>query len=111
MTNRTLARRSLVTTLTTAGSLLAAQAVQACEGCKQSVGMGDGAGGKVAVNAVGLGYGLSILFLLALVTSVLVGLGWMMYRNCQIIAARQRAMLAEEEAGDFGGSLSAGGLA
>ena len=71
--------------------LLFAQQAQACEGCKQAVGMGDGAGGSRTVNSIGIGYALSIGMLLFTLVGVLGGLGYMMYRNCQIIAAQQNA--------------------
>ena len=86
-------------------------AAQACEGCKQAVGMGDGAGGNRTVNLIGVGYAISIGFMLLMVGGLIMGLGYMMYRNCQAIAARQNAMLAEEAAHGFGGSLSAAGHA
>lgn len=84
---------------------------QACEGCKQAVGMGDGAGGSRVVNLIGVGYAISIGFMLLMVASLLTGLGYMMYRNCQAIATRQSAMLAEEEPGGFGGAMPAAGNA
>ena len=63
--------------------------------------MGDGASGSLSVNGVGLAYGLSIIGLLVTIGGLLSGLGYMAYKNCQIIAARQRAAFgAEEEYGD-----------
>ena len=76
-----------------AASLFVAQAVQACPGCKQAVG-GDGAGGKFTVNGAGIGYALSIGFMLFMLATALGSLGFMAYRNCQALAAQHRA--AEE---------------
>ena len=72
--------------------------------------MGDGASGAFSVNGVGLAYGLSIIGLLLMIGGLLSGLGFMAYKNCQIIAARQRAMLEAEE-GYGGGMLPASGRA
>ena len=84
------------------------QAAQACEGCKQQIAMGDGAGGSRTVNLIGVGYGVSILFLLFMVAAIVSGLGYMAYKNCQAIAARQRAMMEAEDAAEgFAGGLSA----
>ena len=110
MNTRTFFRRSVATAVVTA-FLAVQQGAQACPGCRQSVGMGDGASGSYTVNLIGVGYGLSILFLLLTVAGIVSGLVYMMYRNCQAIAARQNAMLAEEEAQGFGGSLPAVGHA
>lgn len=82
------------------------QAAQACPGCRQAAGSGDGAGGSFKVNNVGIGYGLSIIGLLLMIGCLLAGLGYVAYKNCQIIAARQQAMLDTEDA-DFGGGLRA----
>ena len=68
--------------------LFAGQAVQACPGCKQT----DGA----PLNGDSVGFGLSIFFMLFMIASMIGGLGWMMYRSCQTLAARDRVMLAEE---------------
>ena len=103
MNTRLFSRRSALAAVTT-GLLFVQRAAQACEGCKQAVGMGDGASGDRTVNLIGVGYGISIMFMLCMVGGLITGLGYMMYRNCQAIAARQNAMLAEEETG-FGGSL------
>lgn len=69
--------------------------------------MGDGASGSLSVNSLGIAYGLSIIGLLLTVSSLLGGLGFMAYRNCQVIAARQRAMIEAEDAADFSGGLRA----
>ena len=61
----------------------------------------------MAVSSLGIAYGLSIIGLLVMVFGLIGGLGYMAYRNCQVIAARQQAMLAAEEAADFGGGLRA----
>ena len=81
---------------------LVQQAAQACPGCRQAVGMGDGASGSFSVNGAGLGYGLSIIGLLVTIMGLIGGLGYVAYKNCQIIAARQQAILEAEDA-DFGG--------
>lgn len=105
MSIRTSSRSRLAYVL--AGALcFVQQAAQACEGCKQAVGMGDGASGSRVVNLIGVGYAISIIFLLFMVAALLSGLGYMAYRNCQAIAARQRAMLAEEEAEGFNGGVA-----
>lgn len=70
-------------------SFFVAQAAQACPGCKQAVG-GDGAKGNWTVNGAGIGYALSIGFMLFTLASILGGLGFMAYRNCMAIAAQQR---------------------
>ena len=110
MNLRPFSRRSAAAAVATA-FFFVQRGAQACPGCRQSVGMGDGASGSYSVNLVGLGYGLSILFLLLMVGSIVSGLVYMMYRNCQAIAARQNAMLAEEEMNDFGGAMPAVGHA
>lgn len=107
MSSRAIFRQRAAWALATVFSLVH-PAAQACEGCKQAVGMGDGASGSRVVNGVGLGYAVSIGLLLFMVVGVILGLGFMMYRNCQAIAAYQRAMSAVEEAGEFGGGTSAG---
>lgn len=71
-------------------SFFVAQAAQACPGCKNAVG-GDGAGGSHVVNNVGVGYALSIGFMLFMLASAIGGVGLMAYRNCQALAAQHRA--------------------
>ena len=83
------------------------QAAQACPGCRQAAGMGDGASGSMAVNSLGIAYGLSIIGLLLTVFGLIAGLGFVAYRNCQVIAARQKAMMEAEEATDYGDGLRA----
>ena len=68
--------------------LFASQAVQACPGCKQT----DGA----PLNGDSVGFGLSIFFMLFMIASAMGGLGWMMSRACQTLAARDRALMGEE---------------
>ena len=99
----TLPRLRRATTALVAASFFVAQAVQACPGCRQAVG-GDGAGGDHTVNMVGIGYGLSIGFLLFTLASLIGTVGYMAYRNCQLIAAQHQAVF--EARG--GGSLPAG---
>ena len=79
-----------VATALVAASFFAAQAAQACPGCKNAIG-GDGAGGSHTVNNVGVGYALSIGFMLFMLASVIGGIGLMAYRNCQALAAQHRA--------------------
>ncbi len=82
--------------------IFAQQAAQACPGCKQN--MVPGADGKAPpLNGASLGFGLSIFFMLFMIAALLGGLGFMMYRSCQAIAARQQATLGDEEAEAFGG--------
>ncbi len=105
MNTRTIFRRQAATALA-AALFFVHHATQACPGCKQAVGMGDGAGGSRAVNSVGVAYALSIGLLLFMIAAVISSLGYMMYRNCRIIAARQSAMLAAEDAaGEFSGGM------
>ena len=82
-----------VTAALVAASLGAVQAVQACPGCKQAVG-GDGAGGNHTVNGVGVGYALSIGFMLFMIATALGSLGYMAYRNCMALSARHEQALA-----------------
>lgn len=79
------------------GMIFVCRVAEACEGCKQAVGMGDGARGSREVNSIGFAYGLSIMLMLCVLAAVLGGLGLMMRRNCAIIAARQKAALAEDD--------------
>ena len=72
--------------------LFASQAVQACPGCKQT----DGA----SLNGDSIGFGLSIFFMLFMIVSVISGLGFMMYRSCRALAARDAQVLAGMDAED-----------
>ncbi len=81
--------------------VFACQVAEACPGCKQGVG-GDGAGGSFQTNGKALGYALSIGMLLFLVVGLISVLGYLAYRNCQILAAQQRALLEAEEFGQNG---------
>ena len=74
--------------------LFAHGAAQACPGCKQ-VTEGRGA---VPLNGASIGFGLSIFFLIFMIVALLSGLGFMMYRSCQTLAARHRVILARMEA-------------
>ncbi len=79
--------------------IFAHDAAQACAGCKQS--MTPGADGTTPpLNGASLGFGLSIFFMIFMVAALIGGLGFMMYRSCQAIAARQDAELARTEAGE-----------
>ena len=105
MNTRRFSRQHATVVLVTVFFLIQ-HAAQACPGCRQAAGSGDGAGGSFVVNSTGIGYGLSIIGLLLMVASLIGALGYVAYRNCQIIAARQQAMLEAEEA-DFGGGVHA----
>ena len=70
--------------------LFASQVAQACPGCKQTEG--------APLNGDSVGFGLSIFFMLFMIASLLGGLGWMMYRSCRTLAARDRAMMGVDEA-------------
>ncbi len=63
------------------------QAAQACPGCKQPEGQ--------PLSGASLGFGWSIGFMLLMVAGTLGGIGWMMYRSCQALAARDMALLAD----------------
>ena len=77
--------------------IFAHTAAQACPGCKQN--LTPGADGKVPpLNGASLGFGLSIFFMIFMIVALLGGLGFMMYRSCQAISARQNAMLSRMEA-------------
>ncbi len=72
-------------------------AVQACPGCKQNLVLGPD--GKVPpMTGASIGFSLSIYFLLFVVASALGSLGYMMYRSCRVLAARDAALMAAEEA-------------
>ena len=72
--------------------VMACQVAEACPGCKQAVG-GDGAGGSRQINNQAIGYAVSIGLLFFMIAAALSTLGYLMYRNCQVIAARQQAAL------------------
>ncbi len=77
--------------------IFAHTAAQACPGCKQN--FVPGTDGKVPpLNGASLGFGISIFFMIFMIAALLGGLGFMMYRSCQVIAARHGAMLARLEA-------------
>ena len=78
-------------------------AVQACPGCKQNTVAGTD-GSVPPLNGTSVGFGLSIFFMIAMIVSLLGGLGFMMYRSCQTLAAQQRALLESEEMGTADGS-------
>ena len=86
----TISRLRRITVAIITASFFVAQAVQACPGCKQAVG-GDGAGGNHTVNGAGIGYALSIGFMLFMIASALGSLGFMAYRNCMALDAQHRA--------------------
>lgn len=66
------------------------QAAQACPGCKQAEGQ--------PLSGASIGFGWSIGFMLFTVAGALGGIGWMMYRSCQALAARDMALAASGEA-------------
>ena len=87
--------------------IFAHTAVQACPGCKQN--MTPGADGTTPpLNGTSLGFGISIFFMIFMIVALLGGLGMMMYRSCQAIAARQQAMLEAEDATSAGEFSAAG---
>ena len=45
-----------------------------------------------------IGFGLSIFFMLFMIVSLLSGLGFMMYRSCRALAARDAQTLSELDA-------------
>ena len=75
-----------------ASLLFVSQAAQACPGCKQNT---DGAN-AVPLNGDSIGFGLSIFFMLFMIVAVLGGLGYMMFRSCRVLAARDAQALAED---------------
>ena len=78
-------------------------AAQACPGCKQNT---DGVNAP-PLNGDSIGFGLSIFFMIFMITAIIGGLGFMTYRACQALAARERALDAEEamSSGNQGGSM------
>ena len=106
MKNLTIFRRRASAILAVA-LVFACRVAEACPGCKQAVG-GDGAGGSYKTNSVALGYAVTIVFLLFMVSGIITGLGYLMYRNCRILTAQQNAALREEEDFGHGGALSSG---
>ncbi len=77
--------------------IFAHSSVQACPGCKQNTT--PGADGAVPpLNGASIGFGLSIFLMIFLIVALLGGLGFMMYRSCQTIAARQEAEMARLDA-------------
>ena len=65
--------------------LIGSAAVQACPTCKDSFMKKDDAGGPAMVsdklNSVGLGFGWSVIFMLAAPFSVAGGLVWLVVKN------------------------------
>ena len=83
--------------------LFASNAVQACPGCKQT--------DSAPLNGDSVGFGLSIFFMLFMIVSVLGGLGYMMYRSCRVLAARDAREMAEFEAEESAVPTARGGEA
>ena len=69
--------------------LFAANAAQACPGCKQTEG--------APLHGDSVGFGLSIFFMLFMIVALLSGLGFMMYRSCRALAARDAHISAALE--------------
>jgi len=73
------------TFLAVAGLLIMSFSVQACPTCKDSFMKKDDAGGPAMVsdklNSVGLGFGWSVIFMLAAPASVAGGLVWLVVKN------------------------------
>jgi hypothetical protein len=71
--------------LMTAGLLMMNFSVQACPTCKDSFMKKDDTGGPAMVsdklNSVGLGFGWSVIFMLAAPASVAGGLVWLVVKN------------------------------
>jgi len=69
------------------GWILGGSALQACPTCKDSFMKKDDAGGPQMVseklNSVGLGFGWSVIFMLAAPASVAGGLVWLVVKNGQ----------------------------
>ena len=86
-----------------AATIFVHQAAQACPGCQQA----NTEHGKAALTGISLGFGFGVIFMLVTVFAVLGGLGYMMYRSCQIIAAQQKAAMAAEDAGRGGWPMPA----
>ncbi len=65
--------------------MVAGSALEACPTCKDSFMNKDAAGGPAMVsdqlNSVGLGFGWSVLFMLAAPASVAFGLVWLVVKN------------------------------
>ncbi|NDD57073.1 MAG: hypothetical protein EBZ44_05070 [Verrucomicrobia bacterium] len=55
--------------------------VRACPTCKDSFMKKDDAGGPAKLNSVGLGFGWSVIFMLAAPASVAGGLVWLVVKN------------------------------
>ena len=70
--------------------ILVGNAAQACPGCKQTEG--------APLHGDSIGFGLSIFFMLFMIAGTLSGLGFMMYRSCRTLAARDAQVLAELDA-------------
>ena len=70
--------------------IFAANAVQACPGCKQT--------DTASLHGDSIGFGLSIFFMLFMITALIGGLGFMMYRSCRVLAARDAQISAELDA-------------
>ena len=73
-----------------AALIFVADAAQACPGCKQT----DGA----SLRGDSVGFGLSIFFMLFMLVALMGGLGFMMYRSCRALAARDAQISAELDA-------------
>jgi hypothetical protein len=74
------------------GAVLAnAPAVMACEGCKEP----SSVAGNGGVDGISFGFSGSIIFMLAVVGSILGGLAWMIARSCRQLDAAHRSASTE----------------
>ena len=70
------------------GAVLAnAPAVMACEGCKEP----SSVAGNGGVDGISFGFSASVIFMLAMVGTLLGGLFWMAARSCRQLEAAHRA--------------------
>jgi hypothetical protein len=70
------------------GAVLAnAPAVMACEGCKEP----SSVAGNGGVDGISFGFSASVIFMLAMVGTLLGGLFWLAARSCRQLEAAHRA--------------------
>jgi hypothetical protein len=74
------------------GAVLAnAPAVMACEGCKEP----SSVAGNGGVDGTSFGFSASVIFMLAMVGTLLGGFFWMAARSCRQLEAAHRAAAAQ----------------
>jgi hypothetical protein len=74
------------------GAVLAnAPAVMACEGCKEP----SSVAGNGGVDGISFGYSASVIFMLAMVGSILSVFAWMMARSCRQLDEAHRSASAQ----------------